>query len=350
MLRIALFLIFVCISVSAQTDLTNVNKVELNGTTQTAKITVDGPNPVQVLRIRTNEAGAGDFGIVSFWQENEFEDLSGMIEGPPRRRLQDMKIGYNVPGSIGHVPTESNFTLAWEMNYVTSLGRPQNEFWMGAGVPGFPDWRPIGIDTYLDDGTTQVGIFSQSFVVGDPVTGVPWARFESADPGFRALRLVGDGRLDFSGNTREYFIGSAGTGLMGKGVNQFNLFQGGIEGETINVLKGSNSNNAPLTLKVGEGSLKLDSGKWKANNFIILTSADADSAATPAKLALRDTAGMLDVTGVKIGGVEALTGRCENVTEPVDKSDVGRAVKEVIRCLVQINLMEAPQIPFKGDE
>jgi hypothetical protein len=184
---------------SALTSMSLLEKFLGFGTTSpTAYIDVNPPatGAHQIMRLRTNEAGDGDFGMMYYTTPNDFEDIYDVIEGPPRRKLKDMVIGYNIGSSPDYVSGESSFVLAWEMNYVTIEGRPQNEFWMGSGAPGHPFTRPFAIDTFLDTGTTQVSINTPTFYLSDPSTGIPWITFVTT-PTTGRVTLIGDSKIDF---------------------------------------------------------------------------------------------------------------------------------------------------------
>lgn len=252
------FLLALCVSISAQTTLTDINKVELNQSADVKIEVAHTATPTHVMKIRTGETGSADYDLMRFsYNGNNGETREDHV----------LCLGYG----CNALTTDHQWSMSFESFYKTNLGRKQSEWYITAAPPNANGvtYRPLSIDFYHDDYSTQVAATTQSFTVGAP-NGSPWLHFQSTSTA-GIMRLVADSKIDFSGNTREYFIVSAGTGLMGKVGNVFKLFVGGIQGETVNIFEGSSSINSPLTLNVGEGSLKLDLGKWKANDSVILT-------------------------------------------------------------------------------
>lgn len=242
---------------------------------------------------------------------------------------------------------------AFESYYTTSEGRTQSEFYFTAGLPngGFIS-RPFSIDFYHDTGQTQVGVFSQSFVIGNPSDNNPWVRFVSS-PTAAYASFVRDSRIDFSGNTREYFITSAGTGLMGKTGNVFKLFTGGITGETLNIFEGSDT-TLPLTINLGTSDIRANNGDWEVTGSYsgfkrVQTINDVDTAATANKIAQRDANGAIDVSAVKINGVKVVGAPCDPIDDITDigiggigengQVDHSKTINKILQCLRQHGLL-----------
>lgn len=200
-------------------------------------------------------------------------------------------VGYNC-GGPEHDSSKVQWHQAFENYYTTSQGITQSEFYITACQPdGGICSRPFAIDFYHDTGGTMVGAWTQTFAIGSPVDNNPWIRFQST-PTTGIVSLVRNSKIDFSGNTREWFIVRANAGILGQSGTTGKLFTGGLGGETLNIFEGGFVNaQFPMTINVGNssgGSFRIgsDGKRWQATGnhagfSSILTEADKPAPCSP---------------------------------------------------------------------
>lgn len=331
--------LFFCLTVNAQIDLANINKLEINNSNQ-AKIDVDAPASSQVLKIRSNESGSGDYSIV----RTSYSGNNGET-----RKDHVLCFGYNC-GGAGFVSTEPELHLSFENRYKTEQGRLQSEFYltMSAMVNGQRvSTRAIAGDLYHDDGSVQLTFNSPSIYISNPAQTNQWLRFVTTDTS-GDLNMTGDSGINYSGS-REFAISRYGVGMIGSSSpTQWSLFNGGITGETLNVFKYSSigSGSAPLMIKLGSdgGSLRIGGSstspwRWQiTGNYSgysdIQTAYDVDSASAAYKIVKRGSSAEINVSRVEVGGVKVLGARCGAIANSDGtEEDNTRAVNAMLACL-----------------
>lgn len=342
-LCILIFTLALTVSVNAQTDLTDIGKIGIQNSNPVAIIDVDGLSgtngAVRVLRLRAADPAYGEYGFSYF--------ASPGTNGATRPDRQ-MCLGFNI-GGPGYISTDSTFNQCWEDYYATSQGITQSEFYFTAGAPNAPTSRPFAIDLYHNTGTTQVSINSPSFIVSNPTQSNIWLRFLSTDTTGDMVFLNNSG-IQFQGN-REWAIKTNGAGVLGGGGANWNLFSGGITGETLNLFKNSSTGNgtAPLTIKLGSpvaggGSLRIGGSstsplRWQiSGNYSgfsdIQTAFDVDLASTANKIVKRGSAGEINVSSVYVGSVKVIGASCTAIPDSTGtEADNQRAINAMLSCL-----------------
>jgi hypothetical protein len=257
---------------SALTALTLLEKFLGFGTTSpSAYLDINPPatGAHQIMRLRTNEAGDGDFGMMYYTTPNAFADIYGVLEGPPRRKLKDMVIGYNVGTGPNHNPGESEFVMAWEMNYVTSEGRPQNEWWVGCGAPGHGFTRPLSVDYYLDNGKTQLGFSSDRMIFSNQDGDDVWLTLSYFNEDSRAdVTFFNNAGILFDvTNTREWMVSRQGIGMLGWSDAKVRLGESGGGDETAVLFTGCSTDTSSITLEFGgnEAGEETKAIRWNAS-------------------------------------------------------------------------------------
>lgn len=272
--------------------------------------------------------------------------FAGQLYNGVPRETQDLIFGYNCHGQSQNM-ADSSLCLSWEMFYLGYGEGDVDEFHLIYSRPGGP---PVRVGSGLfnrDNDKIRLNIKTDSFTFSDP-TGANenWLSVISG-PAASYMNLAGDSRIDFAGNTREYFLTVAGTGLMGKTGNNFDLFSGGITGETVRFFKGSDL-SAPLTIKIGSlgsgfrigSSQRMQVSGNGINYFDILTTNDVDAASTANKIVQRDSNGAINTTAVKIGDVQVLAAPCAAISDPPIESRFNNLTTQaILNCLRQHGLL-----------
>lgn len=257
-------------------------------------------------------------------------------------------MGYNPD-----LQTAGEPVLGWAMEnrYVTSQGRMQSEFYT---VTGFPTSlsRPIAIDLYHDDGSTQVTLNTPSiYIANAPQTNL-WMHFTSTNTS-GDMTLFGNSGITYSGS-REYILSRYGLGLIGStSPFEFNLFGGGLTGETVRFFKDSSTGgNVPLTIKMGQEGHALRVGAngnhWQITGDYsgyadILTANEVDDAATPSTLVRRDANGGVDALNIKINHITIVNQQCGFIQNSnLSAADTARALNQLLGCLRDKNALIAP--------
>jgi hypothetical protein len=316
----------------SQTTLTDIERIGIRTSLPNAVIDVDGLSTQganQILRLRSNESGSGDFGIQRFAYAGEHGET---------RRNHALCWGYNCAG-VNFVPGDPSFGQVFESRYKTAGGRLQSEFYFATGV-GAKQTRPFSIDLYHDNGSTQVAINSPFFVISDDTHQNIWLKAVST-PTSGDLYLNGNSGLHYSGN-RDYFISRGGIGVLGGSPNTWKLISGGFQGETLQIFGGSTYAVAPLTIKVGNsGGFRVGGNghRWQVSgNYTgysdIQTAFDTATQNVPTKLVKRGPSGEIDVGSVRVNNVKVLGGRCAAIPNSAGTTaDNTRAINAMLSCM-----------------
>lgn len=326
----------------------NDGKVGIATNAPTAFIDINPPatGPHEVINVRTNEPGGGNFRLSYYSTPNIFTDPGGLLTG---RTLKSFPWGYNPPGTANYNPNDSSLFYNSEIGYVTAAGRPQDEWWFGSRAPGYAFTRPLSIDLYRDNGQTEIALSTPRVIVRntDAVVHNLWLEFLSS-PTTGSLNLYNDSAISYSG-TRKYYVSHHGVGVLGRDLSDsrvWNFVFGGAQMETARFFEGDTLASGPLKICMGQenGCLQLSSNlRWQMNGPAagdIQTAFDVAEAGTASKIVKRDASGAVNVSAIKIGGVTVLDGQCSAILDPEPGERINNVTTiAILHCLREIKLL-----------
>lgn len=304
---------------------------------------------VDVLSMPIHD-GATAAGSVYGFRFNSFPQ--GFGNDP--RHDNTLFFGYN-PGS--QTVGEPSFGWNMENRYVTSQGRYQSEMYFESSVPGKLYSRPIGIDVYHDNGETQVSLNTPRLLITEGVQQQNvWLEFLSS-PTSGKMTFYGNSEISFAG-TKKYFMSHVGTGIIGRDLSNsrvWNLVQGGAQNETLHVFEADTVTNGPLAIKIGSEGLGLVVGSSSKGLYRMqgngefpglsdfIYAYDVDAAPTANKIVQRDSDGAINVSALKINGVQMLGVPCAPIADVADigvggigesgQPDNSKTINKMLQCL-----------------
>lgn len=329
------------ISLSAQTVLNGPVGIDTTPTGN-ARLEVQSPLPNNYgFRFKTSEPAFPDFTINQY----AVPFANQTFNGQPRD-TQVFELGYNARSAQNI--NEPKLDMRWEMFYLGYGSGNVDEWHLTYHRPGAPsEIRAFSWLFNRDNDYAKGAAHADQFMFSDR-QGINegWLSIFSS-PTEGVMSLVRDSRIDFYGNTRPYFITYAGTGLMGISGNTFNLFQGGITGETVQFFKNSDL-SAPLTVKIGSvgsgfrigSSQRMQVSGNGVSYSNLQTADDVSESSTAGKIVQRDSGGAINTSAVKINGVTVLNGQCAAIPDPQPTERVNNVTTiAILNCLREIKLL-----------